>query len=257
MTESPTSRMVYSEEGSVAMLTLCRAPMNAIDDLFLNTLGTHLDALALRTDLTILRFRSTQRVFCAGADLAVIGSRIGTAEGASTMVDTVRLFQTMYNKIAALPMVTLAEIEGHALGGGMELALACDLRIASHAAKLGLPEAKVGLLPGAGGTQRLTHLCGPGVAARVILTGELIGGEEAARIGMAQWSATPEHFAEVAKSVVDRTASMSPPALRIIKQCIQHAVLDMTAGSLAEVNGIGALMMEAETAKRVAGFLKK
>ena len=87
---------------------------------------------------------------------------------------TVRRFHEVYDHLAALPLVTIAEIEGHALGGGLELALACDIRIASHTAKLGLPETKVGLLPGAGGTQRLTRLCGEGIAARIILSGDVV-----------------------------------------------------------------------------------
>lgn len=92
---------------------------------------------------------------------------------------TTRLFHHVYNRLASLPAVTVAYITGHALGGGLELGLACDLRIASRKAKLGLPEARMGLLPGAGGAQRLTELCGPGIAARLILTCDLVQGDEA------------------------------------------------------------------------------
>ncbi|MFZ8239034.1 enoyl-CoA hydratase/isomerase family protein, partial [Staphylococcus aureus] len=84
----------------------------------------------------------------------------------------------LFNRLEALEAVTLAVVDGPALGGGLELALSCDLRVASMRAKLGLPEARVGMIPGAGGTQRLPRLCGPGVAARLILGGEIVDGAE-------------------------------------------------------------------------------
>ena len=161
------------------------------------------------------------------------------------MVATVRRFHAVFDRMAALPVVTLAEIEGHALGGGLELALACDLRIASAHARLGLPEAKVGLLPGAGGTQRLTRLCGAGIAARLILTGEQIDGREAERIGLVQWAVHAIDFAEAAAEIVARVAGLSPEALKAAKACIGIAGRLDPAGADAEIDGIGTLMRHA------------
>lgn len=250
-------RMSLSYNDATATLTLCRPPMNAIDDLFLHTLDRCLSDLEQSPNVTVLRIRSAQRVFCAGADLAVVGGRAGRIDGAEEMVTTVRKFHRVFDRLAALPCVTIAEIEGHALGGGFELALACDLRIVSHAAKLGLPEAKMGLLPGAGGTQRLTHLCGPGIAARIILTGDMVNGNEAVSLGMAQWAAAPESFAVLADEIAERTAALSKHSLRRAKQCISHAVIPMQAGADAEIIGLGALMMEPDTGQRIAKFLSK
>ncbi len=256
-TASDTHRVTLAVEGAVATLTLCRAPMNAIDDAMLAAL---LDAFAVvdaDPAIAVLRIRSDQRVFCAGADLRLVGSRVGRPDGAEAMVETVRAFHRTFDRLAGLSKVTIAEIEGHALGGGLELALACDVRIAAHHARLGLPEAKVGLLPGAGGTQRLTTLCGAGVAARVILTGDLLDGREAERLGLVQWSAHAVDFAEVAREVADRAAGLSVDALAAAKACIRIADPLSSAGAEAEIRGIGALMMKTGTERRVADFLQR
>ena len=173
------------------------------------------------------------------------------------MVETVRAFHRTFDRLAELSKLTIAEIEGHALGGGLELALACDVRIAAHHARLGLPEAKVGLLPGAGGTQRLTSLCGAGVAARVILTGDLLDGREAERLGLVQWAAHAVDFAEVAREVAERAAGLSADAISVAKSCIRIADRISPVGAEAETRGIGTLMMKASTEKRVADFLRR
>lgn len=250
-------RLTLDVAGPIATLTLCRPPMNAIDDAMLAALLDAFATVDADPGIAVLRLRSDQRVFCAGADLQLVGTRVGRSDGAAAMVETVRAFHRAFDRLAALGKVTIAEIEGHALGGGLELALACDLRIAAHHAKLGLPEAKVGLLPGAGGTQRLTSLCGAGVAARLILSGDLLDGREAERVGLVQWSAHAVDFAEVAKEVATRAAGLSVDALAVAKSCIRIADRMSAEGAEAEILGIGALMMKPSTEKRVADFLRR
>ena len=180
--ESPTTKqesLTVAFDGPVATLTLQHGSMNAIDDALLDALAGTFAMVEAHSEVSVLRIRSERRVFSAGADLHLVAGRLESATGADEMRATVRRFREVYDHLAALPLVTIAEIEGHALGGGLELALACDIRIASYSAKLGLPETRVGLLPGAGGTQRLTRLCGEGIAARIILSGDLVGGREA------------------------------------------------------------------------------
>src|SRR5207342_2828775 len=138
---------------------------------------------------TVLHLRSAQKVFCAGADLREVRERIDAADGPDRMYAYVAGIQRLYSRIERLSQVTIAEIGGAAMGGGLELALACDLRIAAAEAKLGLPEARLGLIPGAGGTQRLTRLCGPALAARLILGAEIIDGAAAERLGAVHWTA--------------------------------------------------------------------
>jgi enoyl-CoA hydratase len=252
-----TDRVALDNAEPIATLTLCRPPMNAIDDAMLHAIEAALKAVEANPRIVVLRIRSEQRVFCAGADLQRVSERVGSDWGAEAMVETVRLFHRVYARLAALPAVTIAELEGHALGGGLELALACDLRIAAHQAKLGLPEAKVGLLPGAGGTQRLTRLCGPGVAARLILSGELVDGQEAARLGIVQWAADASDFAVTAAEVVSRASGLSADALRAAKGCIGIAGRIDPEGVRAEIEGTGALMRKPDTEQRVANFLRR
>lgn len=252
---TPSSCLTLTCEDSVATLMLHHGPMNAIDDALLDRLDAALDAVVSKSVISVLRIRSERRVFSAGADLRLIGGRLATGSGADEMKATVQRFHEVYNRLAALPVVTIAEIEGHALGGGLELALACDMRIAAHGAKLGLPEAKVGLLPGAGGTQRLTQLCGEGIAARIILSGDVVDGREAERIGLVQWAFEAADFKRGAAEIVTRTASLSPDAQRVAKSCIHLAVQKQPQGAQAEIEGIWTLMGSDETRKRVMGFL--
>ncbi|QRG09037.1 enoyl-CoA hydratase/isomerase family protein [Xanthobacter dioxanivorans] len=250
-------RVALSIDGTVATLTLCRPQMNAIDDAMLEAILDALARVEASPAVILLRVRSDQRVFCAGADLDLVASRVGSADGAAAMVKTVELFHRAYGRLAALPAITIAELEGHALGGGLELALACDLRIAAHHAKLGLPEAKVGLLPGAGGTQRLTGLCGAGVASRLILTGEVIDGREAERLGLVQWTVHAVDFADLASEIAARVAALSPDAARAAKRCIGIASAIAPAGLSAEIEGIGALIRAPATEGYVATFLRR
>jgi enoyl-CoA hydratase/carnithine racemase len=231
--------------------------MNAVDDEMLAELEEAFATVEADAGIVVLRIRSDQRVFCAGADLKLVGKRVGTAEGAAAMRRTVLAFHRVYDRLVSLSKVTIAEIEGPALGGGLELALACDIRIAAHQAKLGLPEARVGLLPGAGGTQRLTRLCGSGVAARVILTGDVLDGREAERLGLVQWSADIADFSALAEAVVSRTAGLSAEALAHCKSCISLANPISPEGVSAEIAGIEALMTTSSTKARVDAFLKR
>jgi enoyl-CoA hydratase/carnithine racemase len=163
--------------------------------------------------------------------------------------------QQLYDRLENLPQVTLAEIGGAAMGGGLELALACDLRIAALDAKIGLPEARLGLIPGGGGTQRLTRLCGRAVALRLILTAEIIDGAEALRLGIAQWAAPRSEIVARTKGIANRIAALPGPALRASKSCIAAASEPGEAGYVDEMNETRLLSTNPETRERVQAFL--
>ena len=172
----------------IATVTLNRAPVNAFNAEMFAAFHGHLDALAKRSDWSVLHIRSSLKVFSGGADLAEISTRFSAPDKMDAAAKVTRPFQELFQRISDLPQVSLAEIGGAAMGGGYELALGCDLRIAANEAKVGLPEPGLGLLPGGGGTQRLTWIAGPAVAARVILTAEYIDGRSARELGMVQWA---------------------------------------------------------------------
>ena len=195
-----------SRRGAVAVVTLARPPVNAINEDLIQAFHETLDELDTADDWNVLHIRSEQKVFAAGADLAQIRSwKDADAPGAALSNYIIRL-QGLYNRIESLPQVTFCEIGGAAMGGGYELALACDLRMVAEEAKIGLPEVGLGLIPGAGGTQRLTRLCGPGIAKRIILGAEAVDGRTAFSLGMVEWAVPRDQLAGEAEKVTDRLA---------------------------------------------------
>ena len=239
----------------IATLTLSRPPVNAISEEWLRLFDARLDELAAREDWKVLHIRSDQKVFCAGADLVEVRARMESRAGPNEMYAYVASIQRLYARIERLPQVTLAEIGGAAMGGGLELALACDLRIAAVEAKLGLPEVRLGLIPGAGGTQRLTRLCGRPVAARLILAAETLDGSAACDLGIVQWAVPraelPKRSSEIARGV----AGLPAAALAAGKACIAAAGEPGQGGFSDELEATRRLLTNEETRRRVQAFL--
>ena len=246
-----------THRGRVAVATLARPPVNAIDDAMIVAFNQILDQLAVHTGWQILHIRSAQKVFAAGADLDLIRSWKDSPSPQAALGGYIDRLQALYQRIESLPQVTVCEINGAAMGGGYELALSCDLRVAAHEAKIGLPEVGIGLLPGAGGTQRLTRLCGRGVAARVILSGEPVDGSKAAELGMVDWSVPRSELAEHALVLVDRLAALPEHAQRAAKQCIGAAEASGLHGFRLERELGGALLESPRTQELIAAFLDR
>jgi enoyl-CoA hydratase len=127
----------------------------------------------------------------------------------------------VFDEIAAFPKPTIAMINGFALGGGCELALACDIRIAARSARLGQPEIRLGLIPGGGGTQRLPRFVGLGQALRLTLTGDMIGADEAARLGLVEMVVPHDELRAQTLELAARMAAMSPLTLRVAKEAVR------------------------------------
>jgi enoyl-CoA hydratase len=243
--------------GRVLVATLSRAPVNALNDKLIAALDTVLDRAVADDEVAVLHLRSDQRVFSAGADLALIQACFATPKGPDAMTDVVRGMQRLYARLEAAPLITLAEIETTALGGGLELALACDLRVAALEAQLGLTEARLGLLPGAGGTQRLTRLCGPGVAKRLILGAEVIDGATAERLGLVQWAKPRAELADWTRELAARLAAGTKAALAANKRCIAAADDNRRDGYAEEIAETRLLYDHPETRRKVEAFLAK
>jgi len=245
----------YEVAGGCATVRLNRPPVNAINDAWLARFHGILDALEQDPTIRVMLVRSELRSFCAGMDLDRIRELFAHSDGAAEMVADVAEFQRLFARIEDAPFVAVAEIEGHALGGGLELALACDLRIVSSKTKLGLPEAKLGLIPGAGGTQRLTKLCGRGTASRIILSGEIIDGPAAERLGIVQWSVEPERLHDQTAEIVARICTLSGAALREAKGLIAAAGAPDRDGFHEEQEADRRLFSDTDTRGRIASFL--
>ena len=242
-------------DGRTARVTLDDAPVNAIGAAWLDAFDAILDRVAAAEACAVLHVRSELRVFCAGADLAAMRDLLAAPGGADGMVALAARMQRLFARIEGLPQVTLAEIGGAALGGGLELALACDLRIVAAEAKLGLPEARLGLLPGAGGTQRLPRVVGPARAARLILGAEVVDGATAGDLGLAQWVAARTDLAGRAAALAATVAALPPNALAACKSCLAAAGDPRRDGFAEELAASRALYADGETVARVAAFL--
>ncbi len=241
----------------VVSLAMEWPPVNAISDAWIADFHAQLDGLEARADWSVLHVRSRLKVFAAGADLAEMRARLEGSDGIAAQLVAVRGYQALFARIEALQRVTLAEIGGAALGGGLELALACDLRIAAHDAKLGLPELSLGLLPGAGGTQRLTWLCGRPVALRLILGAEIVSGTEAERLGLVHWSVPAADLPATASAIARRYAALPAHAAGAAKSCIRLAADPSDDGFAAEIERTGELLQSAQTRELVAAFLDR
>ena len=238
----------------IATLCLSRPPVNAISEEWVRRFSQILDDLAARSDWSVLYLISDQKVFCAGADLAEICGHVDAPGGPDRMYAYVAGIQRLYQRIDELPQVTLAKIGGAAMGGGLELALACDLRIAATDVKIGLPEAQLGLIPGGGGTQRLTKLCGRSVAARLILGAEIIDGAVAHELSVVQWAVPRAELDVRAQEIAARVAALPGAALAWSKACIAAAAGPRGDGYREELEGTRRLLTNAETRKRVDAF---
>ena len=244
-----------SVAGQIATLTMSSPPVNALSGAWIAEFTRKIAEVEARDDWKVLRLRSDQKAFCAGADLKEMRFRFDAADGPDRTYAYVASIQRLYARIESLPQVTLAEIGGAALGGGFELALACDLRIAAVEAKLGLPEVKLGLIPGAGGTQRLTRLVGRGIANRLILGAEAVDGAAAERLGLVQWACPRAELTDRAAEIAERIAALPAAALAAAKRCVASAAIPGRGGYGDGLELTRELQTDVETRERVGAFI--
>lgn len=256
LTERHDGPVLSRFKGATAFLTLNRPDrLNALDEGTLEALAACIQEAGLDPAVRAVVISSgTPRAFSAGADLKWLGAATNASEVASRAQ---RGHQTM-NAVADCPKPTIAAIEGVAFGGGCELALACDYRIAGDTARFGQPEIKLGIIPGWGGTQRLTRLIGPSRATDMILTGRPVGAEEAVRIGLANTVVVAGEALAAATSLADAFATAAPLAVKIAKEAIRRGMDMSLAGGLAtEIEGFVSSFGTADAREGVAAFLEK
>jgi enoyl-CoA hydratase len=235
----------------IAVLTFDRPPLNAIDERVVTELAEATADLTADAETRAVLVRSAlEGVFMAGADIHEF-ERIAR-EG----IDRALLAQEVFGRFAELPQPTVAAINGHALGGGLELALACDFRFAARAdgSLIGLPEVRLGLLPGAGGTQRLTWLVGPARATELIMKGIQLSPEQAAEDGIVHFLVEPDELEANAREYAVRLARQAPIALRGIKRAIRAA--SSPEGLSVEGEAFREVLASADAQTGVRAFLE-
>jgi enoyl-CoA hydratase len=227
------TRLIELETGPVTVLRLTNPPLNLVTLELTAQLDAALAEIEATPEVRAVMVAGNPRSFCAGSDIGEFESLHGrVAEGKLIRENAV------YSRLANLPVPTVAAIEGSALGGGLELALCCDFRVASATARLGLPEVGLGAIPGTGGTQRLPRLVGPGRAKHLILTGASIDGDRAGEIGLVEVVAAPGEAERTARDICTDIAGKGPLAVREAKRAIDRGLdLSLDEGLAAELEG--------------------
>lgn len=213
--------------GAVAVVTISREEKrNALSSAVRAELMDAVSRLGADDEVRVVVITGAgTKAFVAGADIGEFAGRT-PLEQRETMAGP-RVFEA----IAACPKPTIAMINGYALGGGCELALACDMRVAADTAKLGQPEVNLGIIPGGGGTQRLPRLVGMGQAMRLVLSGDIIDAAEALRIGLVELVFPADRLREETLALAGRIATKSPVALRMAKTAVRAAAeMPLSAG---------------------------
>ncbi|MEI7490712.1 MAG: enoyl-CoA hydratase-related protein [Bacteroidota bacterium] len=238
----------------IACVTISRpAVLNALNTSFFREMDHFLHDLQGRDDVRVLVITGEGKAFVAGADI----SEMSGMEPAGAY-EFSRFGQSVFAQLENLRIPVIAAVNGYALGGGCELAMGCDFRIASKLAKFGQPEMNLGLTPGYAGTQRLSRIAGLGNALYLILTADTISAEDALRIGLVQKLCEPETLMEEVMKLATRIASNGSGAVGAIKKLIREGItMPFEDGSILEAKAFSDLFGEAATKEGMKAFMEK
>ncbi|MBF0227388.1 MAG: enoyl-CoA hydratase/isomerase family protein [Desulfobacterales bacterium] len=226
--------LLHQEENNIAILTLNRPEvMNSFNFELLQSLKEKIESFKYRPDLRVIIITgSGEKAFCSGADLKERATL--SQEKVKEFIFTIR---ALFTSIEFLNKPTIAAVNGVALGGGTELALACDIRIASKTSSLGLTETRLAIIPGAGGTQRLPRLIGIGKAKELIFTGKRVGSDEALNIGLVNKVCEPSELINECKQMAEMICETGPIAIEQAKYAINYGMgVDINTGLAIESN---------------------
>ncbi|MCK9448014.1 MAG: enoyl-CoA hydratase-related protein [Bacteroidales bacterium] len=242
-------------EDGVVVVTISRPQaLNALNTRFFEEMDHFIASIANDGSIRVLLITGEGKAFVAGADIAEMVNK-NPEEGSAFG----QLGQHTFNSIEQLPFPVIGVINGFALGGGLELAMACDFRIASSKAKFGQPEVNLGLIPGYAGTQRLPRLAGLANALYLLTTAEMIGAEEALRMGLVQKVSEPEQLMEEAMRIAKLIAVKGPQAVRKVKAVTRLGMRSgFEVGSAEEAKQFGSLFGKgSEGEEGMNAFLEK
>ena len=239
-------------ESGVGTIRIDRPKLNPLNAQVASELGQAVDAARADESVRAVVVWGGERVFAAGADIKEMQTR-----DAVSMFRYIGDFQDVFTRLQKLPQVTIAAINGYALGGGCELALACDMRICAEDSQLGQPEILLGVIPGAGGTQRLPRLIGTGRAKEIIYSGRFVKADEALRIGMVNEVVPAADVYPTAMKRAERFAAGPTVALMAAKQAIENGVdADLATGLLLERQAFAALFATDDQKAGMESFLE-
>jgi enoyl-CoA hydratase len=247
--------LIYEQDGPIARITVNRPDvLNALNRATLDELGQAVERAGDDASVrAVILTGAGPKAFIAGADIGELA-----ALGAFEARKFARRGQHVLHRLQWLGKPVIAAVNGYALGGGCEVALACHLRIGSTKARLGQPEVNLGVIPGWGGTQRLPRLVGMGRALEILLSGEPIGAEEALRIGLLNRVVEPEQLLPACEALAATIASRGPLAIRLTMDAAQRgADVSLTNGCLIEADSFGLAAASSDWREGTSAFLEK
>jgi enoyl-CoA hydratase len=248
--------LLLETSNGIAKLTVHRPDkLNALNHETLSELARAFDALEADPAVRLVVVTgSGEKAFVAGADI----NELVAMPSAMAAKDLAFFGQQVFGRLDRMSKPSIAMVNGFALGGGCELALACTLRTASRTARFGLPEVSLGIIPGYGGTQRLARIAGPGVAREWVLTGDMIGAEEAWRVGVVNRLFAPEELVEGTWKLAETILSRGPIALRLALETIRRGLnMSQQEGEIIESDMFGLASTTEDMRQRMQAFLDK
>lgn len=246
----------YAADGPVALVTIAREPVrNALSSAVVAEIAAALRAVEGDDALRVAVITGAgDRAFAAGADIGELRALPGGDAARRFTEETHQVWQF----VARMRKPVIAAINGFALGGGLELAMACDIRLAADTARLGLPEINLGIIPGWGGTQRLPRLAGSGAAKLLALTGDMIDAHEALRLGLVDRVTPAAELQGAALGLARQIAGKAPLAVAAIKQAINRGLeMPLAEGSLYEAALFGGIAATDDAREGTTAFLEK
>jgi len=249
------SHLLVARDGDgVATITMNRADvLNALSATTVQELDRAVDEMTNDHSVRVVIVTGTGKAFVSGADISEIAQ-----QDAVSGADLSRRGQRVFRKLETMGKPSIAAINGYALGGGLELAMACHIRIASDRAKLGVPEVGLGVIPGYGGTQRLPRIVGRGVALDMILTGRALAAQDALRVGLVSQVVAPEELDGAARTLAARILRNGPVAMRAAMESVDYGLDNgFEAGCRIESSLFGLLCASDDMREGVGAFLEK
>jgi enoyl-CoA hydratase len=246
--------IIFERENNIAIIKINRPKvLNTLNSETLKELELLINYIGEDDEIYAVVLTGEGKAFAAGADItemkdlnAIDGRRFGI------------LGSRVFRKIELLTKPIIAAVNGYALGGGCELCMACDIRLASKKAKFGQSEVSLGIIPGFGGTQRLARLVGMGMAKQLLFTGDIIDAEEALRIGLINKIIEPEKLLNEAKALANKIASNAPIAVKLCKEAINRGIqVDMDTGLMYESEAFGICFSTEDQKEGMTAFIEK
>lgn len=249
------NNILLEKDGNVAVVTINRPKvLNALNSETLVELGEAVEQVSNDPEVRVVILTGAgEKAFVAGADIAYM-QNLTPLEARKFA----RLGQGVLSKIENLSKPVIAAINGFALGGGCELAMSCDIRIAAPNAKFGQPEVNLGLIAGFGGTQRLTRLVNPGIAKEILFTADMYGAEAACKMGLVNHVVQPEELLSFCKSMANRIAARGPVAVQLTKEAVNDGLeMDLEKALIHEADLFALVFATEDRDEGIAAFLGK